>query len=427
MGSRKKIIAWTLIFGALAGGTWWPTVRPSGYGCGPSLGLLWGLLWVLLMWWKSKEAPFPSQALYILLAFIIGFSIAGTQGYGQFNQWITGKFYLDSEVNAWVPIHPFYGFYHLFICGLTWGGFPALLISWIIGGKKGLRPWIKRIVVGILGLVVSYALFTVPDMFLPLYAEGYYADLLSCPDCLRTIETAQNTYSYLAIFLFLAVYTMIKNKQSSKIIVPIALGFAFTFSFGGILHRGEYIPGLESMPWWKLWEFTCGFGGGLSIIIAFWVTERSGSLDRYIEKSKRGGQQDYWWGFWLPFYIATGELARDRIHQVAKLYYKLYSIDFRSEFFYLEIAAIGITVLLCLRRLLIFRKNEENLHTLHVHRPKWLFLAVYIGYFLLILPRWIVIPLNFENNVISLLTITACLFSLVMFGLISKFEKGEIL
>lgn len=85
---QTKIL--TVLFAALAGGAYWCTVRSSGQGCGPSMGLMWGLYWILLVSFISPDKKFPSQASFILLLFIIGFGIGGTQGYGQFNQWIRG-------------------------------------------------------------------------------------------------------------------------------------------------------------------------------------------------------------------------------------------------------------------------------------------------------------------------------------------------
>src|SRR6056297_2317464 len=144
---EKKIF--TILFAALAGGTYWCTVRPSGYGSGPSLGLMWGLYWTLLSWMlfsqETRPKTFPSQSLYVLLVLAIGFGLGGMQGYGQFNQWMRGDFHLKTNANVIVPISPMYGFYHLSICGLTWGGIPALFLAWLLTSKNTPKDWILRV------------------------------------------------------------------------------------------------------------------------------------------------------------------------------------------------------------------------------------------------------------------------------------------
>ncbi|MBD3352927.1 MAG: hypothetical protein GF364_15705 [Candidatus Lokiarchaeota archaeon] len=423
MECSNKFKCLTILFGALAGGAYWCTVRPSGYGCGPSLGLMWGLYWMLLVWYKDENTEFPSQALYILLVFVIGFGIGGTQGYGQFNQWMRGKFYFDTASELYTNISPIYGFYHLFICGLTWGGIPALLISWLLNSNNTFKIWIQRLLVAAGGfLLFQLLIYAFPNMFLPLYSEGYYSNFAICPDCSRTIDTAKTTYGYLGIFLFLAIQTCIKNKRSYKIILPIALGFALTFSVGGILHRGEYIAVCASLPWWKMWEFTCGFGGGLSVFFTFWMLEKDGMLDEFTKRSRKGHPKDYWWGFWIPLYLCIGELLRDRLHQIAKLYNIMYELDFRSEMFYVEMMAIVLTSVIFIKKLLLWTKwvkcngdisKKDELLT--IKHPRRLFLIIYGGFFWLMQFRWIVVPLILENNLIAIITILAYFISIVLF------------
>jgi hypothetical protein len=48
---RRRTQALAVLVGALMGGAYWAGVRPSGYGSGPSMGLLWGFYWLLLVWW----------------------------------------------------------------------------------------------------------------------------------------------------------------------------------------------------------------------------------------------------------------------------------------------------------------------------------------------------------------------------------------
>lgn len=417
----KKYNILSILSVALAGGVFWSTVRPSGYGSGPSMGLLWGIYWILLMSFLFDQKRFPTQASYVLLVFIIGFALGGMQGYGQFNQWMTGRFYLDTQSGEYIGISRFYGFYHLFICGLTWGGFPALFLAWVFCSQNNYKRWIERLLVGIIGFMVFQLLIGYyPQIFLPFYNKGYYSDASLCLDCQRTIDTAKNTYGFLGSFLFLSFFTLTRNNKTKYFILPISLGFAISFSFAGFLHSLQVVPELSTYPWWKMWEFMCGFGGGLSLFFSFWLVQKKEIFKAFTMKYEGKEAKKLWWGFWIPLLVAIGILTRDRIHQIAKVYVIMYGIDLTSEFIYLEIAAIIITLMYFLYKLIQFKKNNENLDTLLVDRPKLFYLLLYSGFFWLSMIRWIYIPFTFEKNIITLLALIAYSISVALFVIMIK-------
>jgi hypothetical protein len=394
----------TILAAALIGGSWWCTVRSSGEGSGPSMGLIFGLYWLLLMMWILPEFRIPKKSTYILLVFVIGFGLAGMQGYGQFNQWMQGFFYFDRSANLYTPISPLYGVYHLFICGLTWGGWPALLLSWILLHRTSEKLWIQRIIIAVAAYVLMQWLISLfPHLFLPLYSRGYYQDLAFCPDCQRTLNTAANTYGYLGMVVLLTLHSAWVERKSLYVILPIALGFALSFSFGGLLHRVDVH--VEN-PWWKMWEYTCGFGGGMALFSTFWLLKKRGILQNYIAKIPDSPPAwQLWLGFWIPLYFAIGELSRDRLHQVAKVWNILYGFDARDLFAMLALFAVVIVWgLLCLH-LIRFLRHREDADILRFRHPFKIFLIVYNGFYALILLYWIRFPLSFENNVISILTL----------------------
>lgn len=394
----------TVLTAALIGGSWWCTVRSSGEGSGPSMGLIFGLYWLLLMIWAFSQFKIPKKSTYILLVFVIGFGLAGMQGYGQFNQWMQGVFYFDRRADLYTPISPLYGVYHLFICGLTWGGWPALLLSWILLYRTSEKLWIQRIVVAIAAYALMQWLISLfPHLFLPLYGRGYYQDLVFCPDCQRTLDTAANTYGYLGMFLLLTVHSAWVERKSLYVILPIALGFALSFSVGGLLHRLDvYVEN----PWWKMWEYTCGFGAGLALSATFWLLKKRGILQDYIAKSPDSPPAwQLWLGFWIPLYFAIGELTRDRLHQVAKVWNILYGFDVRALFAMFALFAVVLVGILFCLRLIRFLHHHEDADILRFRHPFEVFLIVYNGFYALILLYWIRLPLTFENNVISILTL----------------------
>lgn len=258
-----------------------------------------------------------------------------------------------------------------------------------------------------------------PQLFHPLYNRGYYSNLDICPDCQRTIDTAKETYGQLGAFLFLAVATLLKNKNPKYFILPVSLGFALTFSLGGFLHNLQ--PGLTQMPWWKIWEFTIGFGGGMSLFLSFWIAHSKGIIHYYMQNKYDGSKHvNLWLGFWIPFYLAVGELARDRIQQIAKVWYKIYDINYRELFSYFETAVIIITALFFLFKVFRYFKRNMQTETLLVNNPVKMFFILYSAFFWLIMFRWIHIPFTIENNIITILTIFSYTISVFVFWRLTK-------
>lgn len=406
---------------ALAGGVYWCAVRPSGYGCGPSVGLAWGLFWVAMLWTLYPGTPCPAQGLYVLTVFVVGFALAGTQGYGQFNQWVLGRFYLETATETHVPLAPAWGFGHLFVCGLTWGGIPALALAWLLFGENRWQDWALRVGVGVAGyFAFQFLVEATPQVFLPLYGEGYYADLTQCPDCARTLESMPHTYSYLGAFLALSTLTLARHRESVRVLLPMALGFGATFAVGGVLHRGQLLPGWEGFPWWKTWEFACGFGGGLTVAGTFWWLHHSGDLDQFARASqgKWAAPRHYWWGFWIPLYTSAGILARDRLHQIAKVYYLACGIDFRDEFLVLEVAAAVAVGIAFVRKYANYARHGRPRADLHIQHPRVAFVGVYSLFFWISMGRWFDFPFTIADNVITLLALGGYALSLGLLPLV---------
>lgn len=425
---RRKVLS--VLVGALASGAYWAGVRPSGYGCGPSLGLLLGFYWLLLVYFTQPESRFPTRNLYVLLVFVIGFSIGGMQGYGQYNQWIKGMFHYDIANDIFIDISPAVGFLHLFTCGLTWGGFPALLLAWIMYCKNDAMEWITRVALALGGyFVVQLLLQVFPQLFLPFYNTGIYSDLEGCPDCQRTMDTAGNTWGYFGAFMFLAIYTLLRNKQTRRIILPISLGFAVTFGFGGFLHRGN-IPGspLEFLPWWKFWEYACGFGGGLSVFITFWHVNQAGDIKRSMQRHEHAKPVAHVAGFWVPLFVALGELGRDRLYQAGKLLFKVYGIDHRDAFQYAGYAFIAVVVLLFLWKLRVqvrdIKLKAGSLDSLFITNPTPVFVGIYVGFYELAYLSWIRAPFTLLTFTIPILTASSVILSLILLQFVKR-SPGE--
>ena len=423
---NKKVL--TVLFAALSGGAYWAGVRPSGYGVGPSLGLLWGFYWLLLVYYIRPDSRFPPKSMFIMFAFIIGLSLGGTQGYGQFNLWMRGRFFFNysEDPNTFIAISPVYGYIHLLVCGLTWGGFLALFLAWFLTGKNNWKTWITRAILAGAGYWgMQLFIILVPRLFLPFYNAGYYADLGTCPtcicpDCQRTIDTARNTWGYFGIFIVLSLYTMLRNKDSWRIILPISLGFALTFSNGGFLHMGLVGP-FSLLPWWKFWEFTCGFGGGLTIFSTFWHIEKHGILDKHINTRDESKPRSYLSCFWITFYLAAGELGRDRFQQAAKIWYNIFSLDLKLLFMIFGFIIIGMAAILFLIRFIKCLKQDAGLECKHLYikKPTGTFLFILIAYFILAQLAWIR-GADLFTYIIPILNISALVIALFIFTKIKR-------
>ncbi|MFX0102006.1 MAG: hypothetical protein ACFFCS_20745 [Candidatus Hodarchaeota archaeon] len=423
----------TILVGALAGGAFWAAVRPAGYGSGPSLGLIWGFYWLILVYYLYPRSKFPTSNIYMMLAMVVGFSLGGMQGYGQFNQWMRGSFYLDSTdlKNLRIePISPVYGFYHLLICGLSWGGIPALLLSWILTCKNSTKEWIIRLILAVAGNVgMRLLVVIIPELFLPLYSEGYYFDLVTNPDCQRTIDSALGTYGHLGSFIVLATYTLIKNKRAGKVILPIATGLALSFGVGGLLHLFYFIPSLWGINWWKLWEFSCGFGGGISLFSTFWYLEREGIIETSLKEHENARPRAYLWGFWIPMYVAAAELGRDKINALGKHLFDVSggAINLKDEFSYGGIAFIAFIILIFLWHLNrgVKEKTGKECKLLYIKRPEITFFTILAGFSIIGISTWIDSNLlDFLGNIFQWTSIISMIIGMLLFLFIQKKAKS---
>jgi len=195
------------------------------------------------------------------------------------------------------------GFGMLFLCGLHWGGNTGCFMSWCErheGFQK--KDWLLRIASGILGgFLASYFVRLFPQLFLPFYEEGIY-QREEYDICIRALGSIRNIAPHVGTFLGFLSYEAIRgHRRAVKMILTLALGFAIPFTVGAIWHtfRGSELR----LGWWKNWEMTIGFGGGLSMGLAFlWFNRpRIGERPAF----GRAGLAFFRTGIplWLPAYL----------------------------------------------------------------------------------------------------------------------------
>jgi len=267
---------------ALMGAFYWAIRGTGGYGGsmgGTLAGFGWGLLWYAFSRTGQGITHRPYGSPWMIAALTAGIAYGGATGYGVYISWLNGKFQYahgmeTRAVGAWT------GYAMLFLCGLHWGGNTGCFMSWCERHESfGWKDWILRAASGILGGFLAYGFVRLfPQFFLPFYEEGIYQNE-AYDICIRALGSVRNIMPHVGTFLGFLCYEAIRgHKRAVKMILTLALGFAIPFTVGGIwqtFHGSELRLG-----WWKHWEMTIGFGGGLSMGLAFLWFNRSQEGER---------------------------------------------------------------------------------------------------------------------------------------------------
>jgi len=257
------------------GAFYWAIRGSSGYGGSSGAtftGLGWALAWFFLSHESSEEKSRPYSLGWIVLAITLGIGIGGMHGYGQFISWIRGEFRIDGT-DITTSINPIIGYLWLFQCGLAWGGTAGVFMAWC-GSKKPpkKKDWGFRILFGIAGALIGYLITVIfPGLINPLYDT---VDYFNCPDCERTLSTSQSSMILLWIFLALLFYEFLRKEWRGVLLtITMALGFGLGFSIFAFWHYGYEVAGIN-LDWWKFWEMSIGFIGGMTFGICYYLYNR---------------------------------------------------------------------------------------------------------------------------------------------------------
>ncbi|MEX2680669.1 MAG: hypothetical protein Q6373_003665 [Candidatus Sigynarchaeota archaeon] len=280
---QSKVIFRELIFpvAMMAGfGTFFWGIRGTG-GYGGSMGGLfagtgWAVLWYFLSNndGKAGRSSFarPIASRWAFLALAAGIMVGGFHGYGQFISWIKGSWMIQSGTP--VDVDPAWGFLGLLQCGLSWGGTAGAVLGWAIPGTGDSRAaklaWMRRAILGSIGAGIGLITFLAfPGLLLPLYGSVYYANLATCAQCARAVETAASSAIQFGMFGgFFAAEIVNKNWRGLATSIIMAAGFGTGF----VISSGWFFMSLPSS--WKAWEMSIGAIGGASIGVAHFATNR---------------------------------------------------------------------------------------------------------------------------------------------------------
>lgn len=273
--SRRDYLFAALIMG-LMGAFFWAIRGTGGFG-GEQGGILAGVGWAILWHGFSRIDGVGRQRPYghaaVIAAITFGIAIGGFTGYGVYNSWVRGLFYLDHP-NGLRPVGAWTGYAMLFVCGLHWGGIPGAFLAWCAPRTRldGLG-WLARIGAGAAGAVVAYLIVdNFPQWFLPFYNEGLY-QVAENKTCIRALGSAHTIAPHVGLFLgFLAFEIARRDWRAVGVMLVMSLGFAIPFSVGGYWHTLN--DSALQISWWKNWEMSIGLGGGLAFGLAFYLFNR---------------------------------------------------------------------------------------------------------------------------------------------------------
>ncbi len=260
-----------LLFGIIGAFGW--AIRGTGGWGGMSGAVTVGLWWGFLFYYLAKIRGVDARWQCFFIGLGIGWG--GMTGYGQFLSWIRGDFGIYADQT--LAINPAIGFVWLTIIGIEWGGTAAALYAWTLTRleKDEMRKvWFLRVVCPAIGGLVGYLVVSgLPNIFFPFYDPLVYNDPASARYTGRTAGTLPSLATLLGIFLgLLAVelYLAYKKRrwQALKSIAIIATAFAVAFPLAACwFFLDQTIP----FGWWKVWEESIGFLGGLGIGLVFLV------------------------------------------------------------------------------------------------------------------------------------------------------------
>jgi len=293
---------------ALMGAFFWAIRGSGGFGGtqgGIYAGLGWAIIFYLFAGLDGQRALRPYGGPRVIAAIVFGVAFGGMTGWGVYTAWVQGMFHYNSP-DAAREIAPWTGYLALFFCGLHWGGNAGAFLAWCAPRVQTTwKTWVGRLAAAIIGATVAY--YTVrlfPQFFFPFYAEGIY-DNPDYATVQRTWGAIPNVARHVGIFFGLMTFEAIRRDwRAVKVMGTVSLGFALGLSIGAWWHtfHGSQPP----IDWWKNWEMTSGFGGGLGLAIAFILFNRPDSS----RAPRIPGIAERAWGAGVPLLLATWSVWR---------------------------------------------------------------------------------------------------------------------
>lgn len=165
------------------------------------------------------------------------------------------------------------GYFWLFIVGLSWASFPALIFGGYFFTK--FKYSLKNLAVGVILFIAGrYIGGYIAELLIPALAPQYYHEIYLTGISRRGYQSMRgNLATALAVIpVLLYTYFAIKDRGFVKRAISVMVIFGIGLSAAAVWHPiGRNIPEFKQLPCWSLWEYSSGFIiGGL----LFWFYSR---------------------------------------------------------------------------------------------------------------------------------------------------------
>ncbi|HOX40226.1 MAG TPA: hypothetical protein PL033_19760 [Candidatus Brocadiia bacterium] len=278
-GITHELVLPCLLFMALGGMTW--AVRGcSGYGgeagCAFA-GIAWATAWYYLARSGRRDQTRRYSLGWIVPLMTLGVAVSGFRGWMQWPSWHRGQLFTNYSTNSFVPINPAYGMLWLFIAGVPWAGLGAVGLAWC-GSERPLswKDWIIRLVFGFgAGWLGVFLFDKYPAVFLPLYDQVNYKDLVANPSLRRIINDNWNATLHICIYSGFLLYEIVRKDWRN---VRLILIVGFVNGIGWALLRNWYWAANlwpeGRFNWWRCWESSGGISIGFAYGLAYYFCNR---------------------------------------------------------------------------------------------------------------------------------------------------------
>lgn len=267
---RKSIIGFqrspfiTALMGALLLGFAWQ-IRGSGTSDPSVVAVL------FLMYFSVNYSPRKKFNMLVFGLAALMFNVMRT-GWGTFipQAGLPGIIpgYLPPNIDIAVPW--WYGYFWLFVVGISWMGLPSLLFGGYLFTRK--HYGLKDVVIIIIIFVSTrYLLTFLLEPLIPFMASEYYNEIYLTGISERSYGSMiGNLSTALAIIpVLLYILYVKKDKYFFKYSLAAMLIFALSLSLAVVWRPVSVLTGLAKYGGWSMWEYTTGFLFGLGIFLYY--------------------------------------------------------------------------------------------------------------------------------------------------------------
>ncbi len=173
---------------------------------------------------------------------------------------------IDIEVPWW------YGYFWLFVVGISWMGIPSLLFGGYLFTQK--RYGLKDVVIIVtIFAATRYLLTFLVEPLIPVLAPEYYNEIYLTGISDRSYGSMiGNLSTALAIIpVLLYIFYIKKDRDFFKHSLAAMLIFAASLSLAVVWRPLSVLTGVAKYGGWSMWEYTTGFLFGLGM---FWYYGR---------------------------------------------------------------------------------------------------------------------------------------------------------